>query len=91
MMAFVSFALFVAALAFVIWKVHKSHTEAALARRTEVAKRRKQAKKVVTPELDMTWPVIIRPATGEGAAGEDSEAEPSMTAIEYEPPKQAAS
>jgi hypothetical protein len=91
MLAFVLFVLFVAVLAFVIWKVHKSHTEAALARRKELAKRRKRAKEVVTPELDMTWPVIIRPATGESASGEDSEAEPSMTAIEYEPPKQAAS
>ena len=91
MMALVFFVLFVAVLAFVVWKVHKSHTEAAQARRREIAKRRIRAKQVVTPELDMTWPVIIRPATGEGASSEAAEAEPSMTAIEYEPPERAAS
>jgi len=39
----------------------------------------------------MVWPVLIRPATGKGASGDEAEAEPSMTSIEYEPPEQAAS
>lgn len=91
MKALVLFVLFAAVLAFGVWKVRKSHAEAAEARRREIAKRRKRAKEVVTPELDMTWPVIIRPVTGKGASAEAKEAEPSMTAIDYEPPKQAAS
>jgi hypothetical protein len=91
MKALVFFVLFLAVLALVVWKVRKSHAEAAHARRKEIAKRRKHAKKVVTPELDMTWPVIIRPATGKGASSEAAEAEPSMTTIEYEPSERAAS
>ena len=75
----------------VVRKVRKSQAEAALARRKEIARRRKREKENVTPELDMVWPVIIRPATGKGASSEKAEAEPAMTSIEYEPPEQAAS
>ena len=75
----------------VMKKVRKSQAEAAEARRREVAKRRKQEKEIITPEIDMAWPVIIRPATGEGDSGKEAEAEPSMTSIEYEPPEKAAS
>jgi len=75
----------------VVKKVRKSDAEAALARRKELAKRRKREKKNVTPELDMMWPVIIRPATGKGASSEGADTEPAMTSIEYEPPERAAS
>lgn len=75
----------------VVRKVRKSQAEAAVARRKEIARRRKQERENVTPELDMVWPVIIRPATGKGASSENAEAEPTMTAIEYEPPERAAS
>jgi hypothetical protein len=76
---------------FVVQKVRKSQAEAALARRKEVARRRKREKEVVTPEMDMVWPVLIRPATGEGGSVEDAEAEPTMTSIEYEPSERTAS
>lgn len=75
----------------VMQKVRKSQAEAAEARRREVAKRRKREKENITPEIDMVWPVLIRPATGEGDSGKEAEAEPSMTSIEYEPPEKAAS
>jgi len=75
----------------VVRKVRKSQAEAALARRKEIARRRKREKKNVTPELDMVWPVIIRPATGKGAPSEEADTEPAMTSIEYEPPERAAS
>ena len=75
----------------VVKKVRKSQAEAAEARRRELAKRRKREKENVTPEIDMVWPVLIRPATGEGDSGKEAEAEPSMTTIEYEPPEKAAS
>ena len=81
----------VAVVFFVAQKVRKSQAEAAMARRKEIARRRKREKEVVTPEMDMVWPVLIRPATGEGASAEASDAEPTMTTIEYEPPERAAS
>jgi len=91
MKALVFLIVFLAVVALVVRKVRKSQAEAALARRKEIARRRKREKEVVTPEMDMVWPVLIRPATGKGASGEDSAAEPSMTAIEFEPPERAAS
>ena len=81
----------VAVVFFVVKKVRKSQAEAALARRKEIARRRKREKEVVTPEMDMVWPVLIRPATGKADADAESKAEPSMTSIDYEPPEQAAS
>jgi len=87
----ISLIVLVAVVFFVVQKVRKSQAEAALARRKEIARRRKREKEVVTPEMDMVWPVIVRPATGEGDADAETKAEPSMTSIEYEPPERAAS
>jgi hypothetical protein len=75
----------------VVKKVRKSQAEAALARRKEIARRRKREKEAVAPDLDMIWPVLIRPATGKDAPGKEAEAEPSMTTMDYEPPERAAS
>ena len=86
------FLAVLAVVAFLVFrKVRKSQAEAALARRKQIAKRRKREKENVTPELDMVWPVIIRPATGKGAPSEEADTEPAMTSIEYEPPERAAS
>jgi hypothetical protein len=84
-------AVLLAVVFLVVKKVRKSQAEADLARRKEIARRRKREKETVTPDMDMVWPVLIRPATGKGASGDEAEAEPSMTSIEYEPPEQAAS
>lgn len=83
--------VFVGVAFLVVKKVRKSQAEAALARRKEIAKRRKREKENVTSEIDMVWPVLIRPATGKGDSGEEAKAEPAMTSIEYEPPEKAAS
>ena len=74
----------------VVKKVRQSQAEAAQARRREIVRRRKQEKENITPEMDMVWPVLIRPTTGKGDSGEEAEAEPAMTSIEYEPPEKAA-
>jgi len=82
-----------------IWTMQKSRTEEDLARRKEIKRRKKHKKKALTPQKHMTWPVIIRPVSN--ASGADSESahleeeplieEPSMTAIEFEPPEHIAS
>jgi hypothetical protein len=78
----------------VVWKTRKARAEAELARRKSLERHKKQLKKAVTPELDMVWPVIIRPVSGKNAAGHvQAVEEPAMTAIEFEPSsesKQAA-
>jgi len=78
----------------VIWKMRKTQAEADLAKRKARERLRKQKKEAVTPELDMVWPVLIRPVSGKNAPGQEPAVEePTMTSIEFEPsggPKQAA-
>ena len=70
----------------VVWRVRKTQAEEALARRKAHDQRKKKQHEAVTPDLDMTWPVIVKPVKGEAAPGEESAVpEPSMTSIEFEP------
>ena len=72
----------------VAWRVRKTQAEEAIARRKAFKKRKKRQDKAMTPEIDMTWPVIVKPVRGENAPLEDEE--PSMTSIEFEPSEKAA-
>jgi len=69
----------------VVWKMRKSQAEADAARRKTRERLKKQKKEAVTPEMDMVWPVIIRPVTGnDPSAQEMADKELAMTAIECE-------
>ena len=80
-----------------IWKMRKDQAKELLAQRDAIRRRREKEKKAVTAEMDMVWPVIIKPVKGQasganpGDHGEEEEAveEPTMTAIEYKAPHQA--
>jgi hypothetical protein len=87
------FLIFIAAGVYVmVWRMRKAQAEEARARRDKLTQRKKQNKEAVTPELDMVWPVIIRPVKGEESGKAKPEAaDPAMTTIEYKPPGQAAS
>jgi len=77
------FALIITAL---VWKMRKSQAEELLAKRKDLERRKKQQREAMTPEIDMVWPVIIKPVTGKRPPGEDeSVPEPMMTAIEFAP------
>jgi len=80
------FALIITAL---VWKMRKSQAEEELAKRKAYERRKKQQKEAVTPEIDMVWPVIIKPVTGKHPPGEDKAVpEPMMTEIEFAPSDQ---
>jgi hypothetical protein len=82
----------IAVVAVVAWRMQKARAVAALARRQDLERRRRKEKEALTPELDMIWPVIIRPVKGDQRSSADARVgEPSMTTIEYRPPEQAAS
>lgn len=69
----------------VVWKMRKSQAEADLARRKTRERLKKQKQKEMTPEMDMVWPVMIRPVTGNNAPGQEkAEEELAMTSIECE-------
>jgi hypothetical protein len=83
------FVIFIIAIvSLMVWRMRKSRAAEALARRQDVERRKRQEKEALTPEIDMIWPVIIRPVTGDQPSGVE---EPSMAAIEYTPPERAAS
>ena len=79
----------------IIWKIRKSQAEADLARRKDIERRRKEEKEAMTPEVDMIWPVVIRPLKSQGSPGgpsrgaqgaeEPAVEEPMMTSIEFVP------
>ena len=82
------FALVISVL---IWRMRKAQAEAELAQRKALDHRKKQDKEALTPEIDMVWPVIIRPVSGKHPPGEEAAVEePSMTAIEFSPSDQVA-
>jgi hypothetical protein len=92
MKTFIFLSFIVAVVSVLVWRMRKSQAEAAVARREEIERRKKQEKEALTPELDMIWPVIIRPVKGDQPSSADCQVEePSMTTIEYKPPEQATS
>jgi len=87
MKALVILAFLALAVAAVILKMRKSQAEAELAKRKARERIKQKKKEAVTPELDITWPVIIAPVTGKNAPGKESAVdEPTMSGG----PKQAA-
>lgn len=74
----------------VVWRFRKAQAEEALARREALKKRKKKQNEVMTPEIDMTWPVIVKPVRGEGAQEQVGDEDLSMTSIEFEPSDQVA-
>ena len=72
------------------WKLRKDEAEAALARRRAMERMKKQKQEALAQDAEVIWPVMIRPVTGKGSEAEVV-AEPSMTAIEFESPRQASS
>jgi len=81
--------LIIAIVSVVAWRMRKARAAEALARRRDIERRKQQDKEALTPEIDMIWPVIIRPIKGDQPSR--VEEEPSMATIEYTPPERAAS
>jgi hypothetical protein len=70
----------------VLWKMRKADAEAALAKRKSLERRKKQKQEALTQDMEMVWPVIIKPATGKDSSTKDTaDEELAMTAIEFEP------
>ena len=74
----------------VVLRFRKAQAEEALARREALKKRKNKDKEVMTPEIDMTWPVIVKPVRGEGVQEEVGDEELAMTSIDFEPSDQVA-
>lgn len=72
-----------------IWRMRKSQAEELLAQSKALDRRKKRQKEALTPEIDMLWPVIIRPVSGKRPPGEEAAVEePSMAEIEFTPSDQ---
>ena len=70
----------------IFWKMQKSKAEEEAARQRMMRHKRKQAQQAITPEKNATWPVIVKPVKGDGAAADDDALpEPTMTAVAFEP------
>ena len=92
MKALIFLVVLALAIAALVWHLRKSQAEEALARRDSLERRKKQDKEKITPEMDMIWPVVVRPVTGKRPPGEEPEAhEPSMTSIDFESADEVAS
>lgn len=87
------FVIFIIAVVSVTaWRLRKSRAAAEDARRREVERRKQRDREALAQDIEMIWPVIIRPVGGDASSSAASGVEePSMTAIEYEPPERAAS
>ena len=74
----------------VIWWLRKSQAEAVLAQRKAVERRKQKDQESLTPEIDMIWPVVVKPVTGEEAPTEENAAEElQMSTIEFESSEQS--
>jgi carbamoylphosphate synthase large subunit len=54
-----------------------------------MARMKKQKQEALAQDAEVIWPVMIRPVTGKGSEAE-AVAEPSMTAVEFEPSQRAS-
>lgn len=78
--------IFALVISVLIWRMRKSQAEQVLAQRKALERRKKRQKEAITPEIDMVWPVIIRPVSGKRPPGEEAAVEePSMAEIEFTP------
>ena len=95
-MAALIFLIFVVLVVSVMfWAMRKSQAKEVLAKQKSIQHRKKQTQEALTPEEHMTWPVIIRPVSGNAASVKASDPEhpeeetfveePSMTSIEFVP------
>jgi hypothetical protein len=74
-----------------IWSMRKSRAKADAARHESLNRLKKERQKVLTPQQYATWPVIITPLKRDGdTSNADLPPEPTMTAVEYEPPGRAS-
>jgi hypothetical protein len=81
----------------IFWHIKESRVKAELAQRKSRDLIRNQQKEAMTQDYEMIWPVILRPTKNQDGSGADSQSvpgeeekvveEPSMTSIEYTPPK----
>lgn len=74
-------------IALLVWRLRKAQAEEARARRKALEQRRKKNSEAISQDMEVIWPVIVRPVSGKRPPG-DGEAveEPTMTAIEFESP-----
>ena len=73
-------------IAVLFWVIRKPGAEAKLAQRQSIKRRKKQEKRVLTPQKHAKWPVIIRTVPGQNSVQEGSKInEPAMTTIEFAP------
>ena len=92
MKTLVFFVFVIAVVSVTVWRLRKSRAAAELARHKAVERRRQRDKEALTQDIEMIWPVIVRPVKGDTASSADSQvAEPSMTAIEFTSSNRAAS
>jgi hypothetical protein len=80
--------IFALVISVLIWRMRKSQAAEELAQRKALDGRKKRQKEAITPEIDMVWPVIIRPVSGKRTPGEAAVEEPSMAEIEFTPSDQ---
>jgi hypothetical protein len=91
MKALVFVILIIAIVSATAWRLRKARAAAELARRKDLERRKQRDKAALAQDIEMIWPVIIRPVKGDAPSSADARVEePSMTAIEYAPPDRAA-
>lgn len=75
-------------IALLVWRLRKSQAEEARLRRKALEQRKKKNSEAISQDMEVIWPVIVRPVSGKRPPGdEDAAAEPTMTAIEFEAPE----
>lgn len=86
MKALIFLVVLAAVFSLFFWRLKKSNAEEQAARHKAIEARKKKDQEKITPDMDMVWPVIVKPVTGKRPPGEEAKAEePSMTTIEFEP------
>jgi len=86
MKALIFLVVFAAIIAVLVWRMRKNEAEAARVRRDALKKRKKQDSEALNQDMEIIWPVIIKPVSGKSPPGDESQAhEPTMTAMEFEP------
>jgi len=86
MKALIFLVVFAAIVGVLVWRMRKAEAEAARVKREAIKKRKKKESEALNQDMEIIWPVIIKPVTGKGPPGHESPAhEPTMTAMEFEP------
>jgi hypothetical protein len=85
MKMFIILLVLLAVVGGIVRRLHKARAEEDLARRRIMERKKKQHRESITPKVDATWPVIVKPLKGDGVSDDERVEEPAMTSIEFEP------